>query len=80
MRCVVIRGLAGQLAFSADHPALSHGWHAPERAGNALWRWTMGNGALPIAKEDGPLIIEVTVAETTTYLIDDVQPVGSMAA
>jgi Hint domain/Peptidase M10 serralysin C terminal len=31
-----------------DHPSLSQGWHALERAGSMLWRWTDGEAALPL--------------------------------
>ena len=40
----------------------------------------MGNGALPVNVVEGPMIVEVTVAETTTYLIDDIRVGTSMAA
>jgi antigen 43 len=80
VRSVVLRGLTGRAEFPADHPALSLGWHAPERAGAALWRWTTGNGALPADAVDGPVVVEVTIAETTTYLIDPVPFHSRMAA
>jgi hypothetical protein len=31
-----------------DHPSLSQGWHALERAASVLWRWTDGEAALPL--------------------------------
>jgi Hint domain len=71
VRGVVIRGLTGRTEFSADHPALTRGWHAAERDDTTLWRWTTGNGALPVSTEDNPVIVEVTIGETTTYLVDD---------
>jgi antigen 43 len=73
VRAITIRGMAGRAEFAADHPALARGWHAPETTDGALWRWTKGNGALPVGVVDGPVIVDVTVGETTTYLIDDVR-------
>jgi antigen 43 len=71
VRGIVIRGMAGQAEYAADHPALARGWHAPEATDGALWRWSKGNGALPVGLVDGPVIVDVTIGETTTYLVDD---------
>jgi hypothetical protein len=76
VRGVTIRGTAGRAEFAADHPDLMQGWHAPERADGALWRWTNGHGTLPAGAVAGTgagaVVIDVTVSETTTYLLDDV--------
>jgi antigen 43 len=77
---VVIRGLIGRAEFSADHPALSRGWHAPERSNGFLWRQTTGNAALPVDAVDGPVVVEVTIGATTIYLIDDVESDARIAA
>jgi hypothetical protein len=83
VREVVVRGLTDRREYAADHPALAPGWHAPERLGSSIWRWTNGRGVLPIeATHQGPFIVEVLVSETTTYLLNaeqgdgDVQAVG----
>jgi serralysin len=34
--------------IAIDHPSLSQGWHALERAASVLWRWTDGEAALPL--------------------------------
>lgn len=80
VRGITIRGIAGRQDFAADHPALARGWHAPERQGDALWRWTTGLAALPVGSIEGPVVVEVTVSETTTYLIDDEQTESRVAA
>ncbi|MDR3532299.1 MAG: Hint domain-containing protein [Rhodopila sp.] len=80
VRGITIRGQAGRAEFAADHPALAHGWHAPERADRALWRWTKGHAALPIGAVEGPVIVDVMISETTTYLIDEVRAEGRLAA
>jgi hypothetical protein len=80
VRSIVIRGKAGRVEFSADHPDLVRGWHTPEHADGALWRWTNGHAALPAAVLDGPVVVEVTVSGTTTYLLDDALAEGRRAA
>ncbi|MEA2777909.1 MAG: hypothetical protein QOF90_3315, partial [Acetobacteraceae bacterium] len=77
---VVMHGPAGRAEFSADHPVFSHGWHAPERSGGFIWRQTTGKGVLPVGAVDGPVIVEITVGETITYLIDDVRSNARVAA
>ncbi|MEA2742672.1 MAG: hypothetical protein QOG25_1043, partial [Acetobacteraceae bacterium] len=56
------------------------GWHAPERSGGFIWRQTTGKGVLPVGAVDGPVIVEITVGETITYLIDDVRSNARVAA
>ena len=80
VRGITVRGMAEQLQFAADHPALAHGWHAPERADGAVWRWTKGHGTLPVGVVSGPVVVDVMVSETTTYLIDDAPAEGRLAA
>jgi hypothetical protein len=66
--------------FAADHPALAQGWHGMEQANGAMWRWTTGQAALPVGAVDGPVVVEVTVAATTTYLIEEAPADGRLAA
>jgi hypothetical protein len=80
VRGITIRGVAGRAEFSADHPALARGWHAPERADGALWRWTKGHAILPIGAVSGLVVVDVMVSETTTYLIDDQRTEDRLAA
>jgi hypothetical protein len=68
---VTLRGRAGRTDFPPDHPAFARGWHAAERADRAIWRWTDGRGELPADFEDGPVIVEVRVASTTSYVIGE---------
>lgn len=55
--------------IALDDPRLVDGWWAVEHGGSGLWRWTNGNAVLP--SSDGPLILEVHVGETGTYLWED---------
>jgi hypothetical protein len=77
---VVLRGPAGRVEFAADHPALAQGWFGPEQAERAVWRWTNGHAALPTGAVSGPVIVEITLAATTTYLIDGAPVEGRLAA
>jgi hypothetical protein len=77
---VVMRGQAARVDFAADHPALAQGWHGMEQANGAMWRWTTGQAALPVGAVDGPVVVEVTVAATTTYLIEEAPADGRLAA
>jgi hypothetical protein len=79
VRAIVVRGLSGRAEFSADHPALARGWHKPERADAALWRWTTGKGTLPVGVVKGPAVVEITIGETGTYLIEE-PPLAARAA
>jgi hypothetical protein len=68
---VVVRGQTDRAEFSADHPALAQGWYAAESNDRALWRWTNGQGNLPAGTVAGPVIVEVTVFATSTYIIGE---------
>jgi hypothetical protein len=59
---------------------LARGWHAPERADGTLWRWTSGYAALPVGVVAGPVVVDVMVASSTTYLIEDAPVEGRLAA
>lgn len=57
--------------MGADHPALTHGWHAPEYAPDgALWCWSDGDAVVPLVS-DGPCLLEVILSEITTYIDGD---------
>jgi hypothetical protein len=71
----------GRLAFRAgaevqevpvDHPMLSRGWHAAERDGSALRRWTDGDAHLrvPFAPGAGVVTLEVQTTCKATYRAD----------
>jgi antigen 43 len=70
VRSIMLRDRVGETVLSADHPALTDGWHGAEQAGDgACWRWSAGDAALPIVS-DGPCVLEIMLSETTTYLAD----------
>ena len=45
---IVLRGASELREVPVDHPALVQGWHAVERNGVALRRWTDGEAVLPL--------------------------------
>jgi len=72
IRSVTLRDRTGESVMGADHPALRDGWHAPETAADgSLWRWSTGNGELPI-ELDGPCAVQIALGGTTSYIVDRV--------
>jgi autotransporter passenger strand-loop-strand repeat protein len=62
---IVMHSRHGATEMPLDHPALADGWHAPERAGYALWRWTNGSAVLPVPA--GTTMVEITLTGTAEY-------------
>ena len=80
---LVFRGGDDYLDLPMDHPALSVGWHAIERAGKVMHRWTDGSASLPMPLDSGtgPLMLEVHVSGTATYQLAPANvAVSSLAA
>ena len=72
------RWRAGTAVIAADDPALIDGWHAADRDGRgAIWRWTDGDAAIPLAAADVPLVVTIAICGVMTYrLADAVVDVG----
>jgi hypothetical protein len=66
---IVLHDRHGATEMPLDHPALADGWHAPERAGDALWRWTDGSAVLPVPA--GTTMVEIALAGTAEYPVAD---------
>jgi len=66
---ITMRSDAGDVEIPADHPTLTRGWHAAERRGAVLWRWTDGDAVLPAETTAGPVTLEVQVSSTATYIL-----------
>jgi hypothetical protein len=45
---IVLHDRGGRIEMPVDHPALTAGWHAVERAGDRHWRWTDGSALLSV--------------------------------
>lgn len=71
IRSIAVKAGANVEVFTADHPALNDGWHTTERLGSAMWRWSNGNAALPVAGNTMPVILEIQLADTATYAVRD---------
>jgi Hint domain len=56
---IVLRGANELREVPVDHPGLSQGWHAVERDGVALRRWTNGDAVLPLPVLGGPTMLEI---------------------
>ena len=65
---VLWRGGSETREIATDRQALSRGWHVPERAGTAVWRWTDGDAAIPVECDDGG-VLEVRLHATGEYPI-----------
>jgi len=81
---IAIRGITavnsqGSVNVPADHPALTTGWHAVERQGAAMWRWTNGDAVLPVQTGGEATMLEIQVADTATYLVTEVSALAAAA-
>jgi Hint domain len=71
---IVLRSASELQEVPVDHPGLSKGWHAVERDGVALRRWTSGNAVLPLPVLGGPTMLEIRAGGGgMTYLSGGVQ-------
>ncbi len=62
---IVLHDRHGATEMPLDHPALADGWHAPERDGDALWRWTDGSAVLPVPA--GTTMVDIALTGTAEY-------------
>ena len=68
---IVLRGASELREVPVDHPGLSRGWHAVERDGVALRRWTTGDAVLPLPALTGPTMLEIRASNGgMAYLAD----------
>jgi hypothetical protein len=65
VRRIVLRDHAGRTEIPVDHPDVADGWHAVERSGDLLWRWTNGSALLPVPP--GTTMVELHVAGGGEY-------------
>ena len=56
---IVLRNANELREVPVDHPGLTRGWHAVERDGVALRRWTSGDAVLPLPTMAGPTMLEI---------------------
>jgi hypothetical protein len=59
-----------------DHPTLSQGWWAVERAGVAICRWTDGDAVVLLPVTEGPALLEIRASNAgMAYFIDSDLPI-----
>jgi hypothetical protein len=54
--------------IAIDHPWLDQGWHAVERDGRRMFRWTDGQAALPLPAD--ARLLEVRATTSMEYRIE----------
>ena len=55
-----------------DHPDITRGWWDIEHDGPMMSRWTDGAAVLPLPPMRGPVMLEIHLAGTMTFLEDAV--------
>ena len=75
-----VQGPAAVTEYPVDHPVLSEGWFGVEGDGSTIWRWTNGNASLPITTNKDPLILEVQIAVSHTYVLGPMSSARRAAA
>ncbi len=76
---ITLRTHSGLNEVAADDPALLRGWHAAEREGALVWRWTSGDAVLPLACAEGG-ILEVRLHATGEYEVVETEAHQTLAA
>jgi hypothetical protein len=62
---IVLRGRHDETVIHPDDPSLVHGWHQPESANRALWRWTDGDAVLPVPTDT--IMLEIHLVCSAEY-------------
>lgn len=68
---VAIRSSGNETILTADHPALTTGWHGTENAGGRMYRWTDGAASIPWDDVHGPAMVTIRCASAGWYPIID---------
>lgn len=64
---IVVQSGDTRRRIALDGPELGRGWHAIERAGDATWRWTDGDAALPIGGGENGCVLEIRLHASGQY-------------
>jgi hypothetical protein len=67
---IVLRGADELREIPVDHPHLTRGWWAVERDGQMMSRWTDGDAIVPLPAIDGPVMLELHLAEPMIYVVE----------
>jgi hypothetical protein len=60
---ILLRQASDVTELPVDHPGHVQGWHAVERDGVALRRWTGGDAVLPLPALAGPTMLEIHIGD-----------------
>ena len=71
VREIAVRSDADEVVIVADDPRLTSGWHAAEREGLALWRWTDGSAKVPWINPSRPTIVVIRCLPLREYPLRD---------
>ena len=69
---IMLRSAEELREVPVDHPDLTRGWWAVERDGQVMSRWTDGEAVLPLPEMCGPVMLEIHLAGSMTYVVDAV--------
>ena len=69
VRGITLRAGDDHIVIPADHPGLTNGWHTVERNAEDLWRWTAGAATLPLPAIATPMMLDIEIAATATYVL-----------
>jgi len=80
VRRIAVRSAGECVVLAPDDPNLAEGWHAVERDTAAMWRWTDGDAAILLPRSEAPAIMEIEVAISLDYPVEDAGPEASRIA
>jgi hypothetical protein len=80
VRGMTLRAGDDHIVIPADHPGLTQGWHTAEKAGDSLWRWTSGAAQLPLPAIAAPMMLDIDIANTATYVLAEATAEQRLAA
>ena len=72
---ILLRSAEELREVPVDCPDLTRGWWAVERDGQVMSRWTDGEATLRLAPMQSPVLLEIHLAGTMTY-VGDTLPIG----
>jgi len=80
VRGITLRAGDDHIVIPADHPGLTQGWHTVERTASDLWRWTAGAAQLPLPAVAAPMMLDIDIASTATYILTEATTNQRLAA
>jgi hypothetical protein len=69
VRGITLRAGDDHIVMPADHPGLTQGWHTVEKNAEGMWRWTSGTANLPLPAIASPMMLDIEITATATYVL-----------